>query len=60
MASRGVSVADGRGNQKYKKDGVNYLFHINVSPASDDTGGGRRVRRAGAFSRGALGTADPG
>ena len=36
-----------------KKDGVNYLFHINVSPASDDTGEAGVSGGPAAFSRGA-------
>lgn len=35
-----------------KKDGVNYLFHINVSPASDDTGEAGVSGGPAAFSRG--------
>ena len=35
-----------------KKDGVNYLFHINVSPASDDTGEAGVACGPAAFSRG--------
>ena len=35
-----------------KKDGVNYLFHINVSPASDDTGEAGVSCGPAAFSRG--------
>ncbi len=35
-----------------KKDGVNYLFHINVSPASDDTGEAGVACGPAAFGRG--------